>query len=134
MAKIAIAVMADLQTHSDMARVVNALHAAKDFKEAGEDVVVFFEGGGVVSAVAIADPAHNLHRPFALVQDKVIGLCRACSPSDRYNKFRTTRLHLQVSWWHLLAEVSPVQPSSQQHSGGITLNPATVPAICSDML
>lgn len=81
MAKIAIAVMADLETHSDMARVVNALHAAKDFKEAGEEVAVFFEGGGVVSAVAIADPTHNLHRPFALVQDKIIGLCRACSRS-----------------------------------------------------
>jgi len=78
MAKIAIAVMADLETHSDMARVVNALHVAKDFKEAGEEVVVFFEGGGVVSAVAIADPSNDLHRPFALVQDKIIGLCRAC--------------------------------------------------------
>lgn len=81
MAKIAIAVMAGLDYHSDMARVVNALHAAKDFKTAGEEVAVFFEGAGVVSAVTLADPSNDPHRPFALIQDKVIGLCRACSRS-----------------------------------------------------
>ncbi|MBN2472654.1 MAG: DsrE family protein [Anaerolineae bacterium] len=81
MTKVAIVILSDMESHSDTARVVNALHVAKEFKEAGDDVAIVFEGGGVVSAVTVADPDSSFHRPFALVQDKVAGLCRFCSRS-----------------------------------------------------
>lgn len=79
--KIAIVVLSDMESHSDTARVVNALRVAKEFKEAGDEVAIVFEGGGVVSAVTLADPDHSLHRPFALVQDRIAGLCRFCARS-----------------------------------------------------
>ena len=79
MSKIAIIVLSDMESHSDKARVVNGLQAAQEFKEAGDDVEIVFEGGGVVSAVTIADPANNLHRLYTLVQDKITGVCRSCS-------------------------------------------------------
>jgi hypothetical protein len=79
MSKIAIDVLSDMESHSDMARVVNALQVAKEFKEAGDDVEIVFDGGGVVSAVTIADPDNNLHRLYTKAQDKVTVVCRYCS-------------------------------------------------------
>ena len=79
MSKIGIVVLSDMESHSDMARVVNALQVAKEFKEAGDEVEIVFDGGGVVSAVTIADPDNNLHGLYAKVQDKVAGVCRYCS-------------------------------------------------------
>jgi hypothetical protein len=81
MAKIAIVVLSDMESHSDVARVINALHVAKEFKQMGDEVAIIFEGGGVVSAVTMADPDSDFHRPFALVEDKIAGLCRFCSRS-----------------------------------------------------
>jgi hypothetical protein len=79
MTKIAIVVLSDMETHSDMARVSNALETAKEFKAAGDEVKIIFDGGGVVSAVAIADPSSKLYRLYTQVQDKITGVCRFCS-------------------------------------------------------
>ncbi len=81
MTKIGIVVLSDMETHSDMARVVTALEAAKEFKAAGDEVEIIFDGGGVVSAVAIADPGSKLHRLYTHVQDNIAGVCRYCSRS-----------------------------------------------------
>lgn len=79
MHKVAIIVLAELETHSDLARVVNALETVKEFKESGDDVKLIFDGGGVTSAVAIADPEHRLHHLYSQVADKLTGVCRYCS-------------------------------------------------------
>ena len=79
MAKVAIVVLSDLEAHQDLGRVLNALEATKEFKEAGDDVQLIFDGGGVEAAVAIADPDHNLHRLYGLVEDKIAGICRYCA-------------------------------------------------------
>jgi hypothetical protein len=79
MAKAAIVVLSGMETHTDSARVLNALEAVKEFKEAGDEIELIFDGGGVTSAIAIADPEHRFHRPYTLVQDKITGICRFCA-------------------------------------------------------
>ncbi len=47
-----------------------------EFKEAGDDVQIIFDGGGTVAAVTVADPTHKLHGLYAAVEDKVAVVCR----------------------------------------------------------
>lgn len=79
MAKATIVVLSEMEEHADMARVVNALETVKEFKESDDDVELIFDGGGVTSAVALADPENRLHRLYSQVEDKVGGICRYCS-------------------------------------------------------
>lgn len=79
MAKAVIVIFAEMDSHQDMARVVNALEVAREFKEAGDDVQIIFDGGGTVAAVTVADPTHKLHSLYAAVEDKVAGICRYCA-------------------------------------------------------
>lgn len=44
--KAAILVLADVESHGDLGRVVNAMIAAQEFKEAGDDVQLVFDGAG----------------------------------------------------------------------------------------
>ena len=44
--KAAIFVLADVGTHEGLGRVVNALEAVKQFKEAKDDVKLYFDGTG----------------------------------------------------------------------------------------
>lgn len=81
MTKAALIVFAEIEEHADRARVVNALEAAKEFKDAGDEVELIFDGGGVTSAVALANPDHRLHRLYSKVEDKVSGVCRYCARS-----------------------------------------------------
>lgn len=79
MEKVAIVILTELESHQDLGRVVNALEAVKEFKEHGDDVELIFDGGGAATAVAIADPDHDLHRLYTLVEDKISGICRFCA-------------------------------------------------------
>lgn len=87
MAKAAIVIFAEMESHQDMARVVNALEVAREFKEAGDDVQIIFDGGGAVAAATVADPAHRLYGLYTAVEDKVAGVCRYCARAfDVYEK------------------------------------------------
>lgn len=79
MTKVAIVVFSEAEEHADTARVVNALETVKEFKDHGDEVELIFDGGGVTSAVALADPDHRLHRLYTKVEDKVSGVCRFCA-------------------------------------------------------
>lgn len=80
MSKAGVVVFAEVDgTHGDMARVLNALQVAGEFKEAGEQVRVIFDGGGVMSIAALTQPEHRLHGAYEKVQDKVVGACAFCA-------------------------------------------------------
>jgi len=79
MIKVAIVVFSEIVTHEGLGRVINALQTAREFKEAGDEVQIIFDGGGVTAAVALADPADKRHQVYAQVADKVAGLCRYCA-------------------------------------------------------
>lgn len=75
----AIILFADTDTPEGLGRAVNALTTAKEFKEAGDEVRVVFDGAGVKWVPALADPEHKYHRAFDDVRDVVSGACDYCS-------------------------------------------------------
>jgi len=79
MHKAAIVVLSNLETHQDSARVVNALETVKEFKDHKDDVELIFDGAGVETAVALADPEHRLNHLYSKVEDKVSGVCKFCA-------------------------------------------------------
>ncbi|HLE74336.1 MAG TPA: DsrE family protein [Anaerolineales bacterium] len=79
MHKVAIIILSEMEEHGDLGRVTNALGAVKEFKQHGDDVKLIFDGGGVTSAVRLADPEHKMHRLYSQVEDKLTGVCRYCS-------------------------------------------------------
>ena len=77
--KVAIFVLADIGTQDGLGRVVNAMEAVKQFKEAGDDVKLYFDGAGTkwISELSKKDHiAHGLHNAIA---DKVVGACLFCA-------------------------------------------------------
>lgn len=79
MLKVAIVILADTETHEGLGRVVNALEAAKEFKEAGDDVRIVFDGAGTKWIPALASPDHKIHGLYRAVGDKVAGVCAFCA-------------------------------------------------------
>jgi hypothetical protein len=79
MAKAAILVLADTETHGDLGRVVNGLMAAKEFKEAGDDVRVIFDGAATKWPGVLSEPQHKYHKLFEEVADRVVGACGYCA-------------------------------------------------------
>jgi hypothetical protein len=77
--KAAIVVLADTETHGDLGRVSNALMAAKELKEAGDDVRVIFDGAGTQWPGVLADPQHKSHQLWESVADTVAGACGFCA-------------------------------------------------------
>lgn len=79
MNKVAVVVLSEMEEHADLGRVTNAIQVVKEFKRAGDDVELIFDGGGVVSAVELADPEGERYRLYEQVEDKVSGVCRYCA-------------------------------------------------------
>ncbi|KCZ70497.1 hypothetical protein ANME2D_02517 [Candidatus Methanoperedens nitroreducens] len=80
MIKVAVVVLADTETYGDMARVHNALEAAKEFKEAKDDFRLIFDGAGTKWINELSKPEHKLHELFESVMDKKFtGVCSFCS-------------------------------------------------------
>jgi hypothetical protein len=80
-AKIAVVIMSDTETHADRARAANALTTAYEFKEANEEVTVVFTGAGTKWIPKLADSDDRLHRAYEMVEDRVAGACKACAVS-----------------------------------------------------
>lgn len=80
-AKVAVVIMSDTETHADRARAANALTTAYEFKEADEEVTVVFTGAGTRWIPTLADPENRLHRAYKMVEDKIAGACKACAVS-----------------------------------------------------
>lgn len=79
MSKIALVVLADNETHGDLGRAVNALEVASEFKEAGDDVAIVFDGAGTKWVPTFEDPAHQRHELWMRVKDRVDGACAFCA-------------------------------------------------------
>ena len=79
--KAAILVLSDPKSGSDEAlgRVFNALAAAYDFKQSGDDVTVLFHGAGTRWIGEVSNPDHPAHDLFEQVQDTVAGVSCGCA-------------------------------------------------------
>ena len=78
-AKAAVVIFADTETHGDLARAVNALETVKEFKEAGDEVVLIFDGAGTRWVAEMSKPGHRSHRLYEAVQDRIAGACAYCA-------------------------------------------------------
>jgi intracellular sulfur oxidation DsrE/DsrF family protein len=63
----------------DLARAYRGLLTAKEFRDAGDDVVVVYDGSGVDTLSAAADPGHQLHRLVESLRDITLGACGFCA-------------------------------------------------------
>ena len=79
MSKAAIIILAAGDAPESLGRVVNAFMAAHEFKQAGDEVRILFDGAGVQAAVAFAKKDHKYHELFQRVSDKIVGACEYCS-------------------------------------------------------
>jgi hypothetical protein len=78
MTKAAIVVLADTETAGDLGRLVNALNTAKEFKEAGDEVTLIFDGAGTKWIPELSN-GHKYSGLYDDVQDKIAGACEYCS-------------------------------------------------------
>lgn len=79
MSKVAIVILTDTEGGEALGRVVNALTAAKEFKDGGDQVQVVFTGAGTKWVGELAKPGHKLHGVYAELQDQVTGACGFCA-------------------------------------------------------
>ncbi len=77
--KVAIVVLADTETHEDLGRAVNAMVTALDFKDAGDEVQLIFDGGGTRWPPQLSQPDHQAHELYERVQDTIRGACSYCA-------------------------------------------------------
>ncbi len=79
MNKIAIVVLSDPDQPAGLGLVVNALMAAKEFKDSKDDVQVVFSGIGTKWLAELAKPDHLLHQTYNSLKDNIAGACGFCA-------------------------------------------------------
>jgi hypothetical protein len=79
MPKAAAVVFADTQSHADLARVVNAMVTVREFKEAGDEARLAFDGAGTRWIPELSKPEHRSHRLYEDVKDRIAGACAFCA-------------------------------------------------------
>ena len=79
--KAAIVVFSDPKSGSEesLGRVFNALAAAYDFKQKGDDVRILFQGAGTRWVGELTKDDHPAHGLFEAVKDKVAGVSCGCA-------------------------------------------------------
>lgn len=70
---------ADIDTSEDLGRVVSALIAAKEFKDSGDEVRLYFDGAGIKWIKELAKKDHKVNALYESVKDKVEGACLFCA-------------------------------------------------------
>ena len=79
--KAAIIILSDPKSGSEEAlgRVFNALAAAYDFKQKGDEVTVLFQGAGTRWPAELSKNDHPVHALFEEVRDTIAGASKACA-------------------------------------------------------
>lgn len=79
--KTAIVVLSDPKsgTEEALGRVFNALAAAYDFKQSGDEVSVLFQGAGSRWIGELTKTEHPAHKLFEAIKDKVAGVSCGCA-------------------------------------------------------
>ncbi len=79
MAKAAIVLLADTESHADLGRAANALTTAREFKDAGDELTVIFDGAGTKWVPELAGGDHRLSGVFDAVKESIGGACEYCA-------------------------------------------------------
>ena len=78
MSRVAIIVYAGTETEADRGRIFNALEAAKEFDENGDEYRLIFDGAGTEWIPELEDEGHDFHPIYKAVRDDV-GVCDFCA-------------------------------------------------------
>lgn len=79
MAKLTVVLLADAETHEQMARAANAFEMVKDAKQANLDVELILDGAGTRWVRELAKRESKMRGLFEEVRDKVTGVCEYCA-------------------------------------------------------
>ncbi len=79
MLKAAIVLLADAETPEGTGRMANALTTVKEFKDAGDDAVLLFDGAGTRWVPQLADESNKYHGMLQDIRDQVQGACVYCA-------------------------------------------------------
>ncbi len=79
--KTAIIILSDPKTGSEEAlgRVFNGLAIAYDFKQAGDEVSILFQGAGTRWIGELTQKEHPAHDLFEAVKDQIAGISCGCA-------------------------------------------------------
>ena len=76
--KVAILVLAGTENYEGVGRVVNAMIAVKEYKEAGDDVKLILDGEGTRWVKKFSNPDQPYRELYEEVKDKV-SVCAYCA-------------------------------------------------------
>ncbi|MEV8251983.1 sulfur reduction protein DsrE [Microbacterium sp. NPDC076768] len=93
-----IAVVIYESTNSGDARAYRGLKTAIEFQEAGDDVVVVFDGSGVETLAAISDPTNPMHPLAEKLRSNILGACSYCAKAHK------SAAAIQAAGWTLLTD------------------------------
>jgi len=81
MSKTAIIILSDPKAGAEesIGRVLNALAAAYDFKQADEEVKILFQGTGTRWPEELAKESHKAHKLYLGIKENILGVSAACS-------------------------------------------------------
>lgn len=97
--KAAMLVLADVESHGDLGRVVNAMIAAKEFKEAGDEVQLIFDGAGTQWPGVLSDDQHKAHKLYDSVSDVIAGACGYCAGAfEARESLHHAKVHLLTDY------------------------------------
>lgn len=77
--KVAVFVFADTVSNEALGRVVNAMTAVKELRQAGDEARLYFDGTGTRWPEALSKKDHIAHRLYESVKDNVSGACQFCA-------------------------------------------------------
>lgn len=100
MATNKIAVVIYEPVSGDLSRVYRGLKVAAEFKGAGDDVAVVFDGSGVESLAAVSANDHMLNGLLESLRDNVRGACSFCAGSHNVKE------EIAQAGWDLRAEAA----------------------------
>ncbi|GAA3643934.1 hypothetical protein GCM10022200_29890 [Microbacterium awajiense] len=92
-----IAVVIYEPASGDTARIYRGLKTAAEFANAGDDVVVLFDGSGVEALAAVSDPGNPMNGLIDGIRPTVIGACKFCAISHK------VRDDIERAGWPLVA-------------------------------
>jgi hypothetical protein len=77
--KTAVVVLANPGTEESLGRVYNALEAVREFKSAGDEVKLYFDGAGTRWLSELAKPDHIAHPLYQETKDRIAASCSGCA-------------------------------------------------------
>ncbi|MES3516253.1 MAG: DsrE family protein [Natronomonas sp.] len=79
MAKAAVVILADTESHADFGRLANGLETAKEFAETeGDEVELIFDGAGTKWIPKLEDPDSDYHELYQAVREST-SACDYCA-------------------------------------------------------